>query len=326
MTTDDSDQLPETVFGAGEVPEGYEMEDQREEYIPLWKQLLITLKRDKMALFGFVVVVSFILIAIFAPWIAPYDFEETFTPMQEPNSHSETLSDDGELKQVYHPLGTDSFGHDILTRLIFGSRISLMVAGATAMFAFTVGTGIGLLAGFYRGWVDDILMRYIDFQWAFPELILAIGIIAWVGGLGALNVVIAIGIAYIDDFARIVRGEILSIREKPYTTAAIAVGMKPRRIMIREMLPNAVGPLIVQLTLMIPLAIIAEAGLSFLGLGVTPTTPTWGLALAQGRAYMTQAWWISIMPGLAIMITVLGFNMFGDGLRDSFDVEEVTER
>jgi len=142
------------------------------------------------------------------------------------------------------------------------------------------------------------------------------------GGLGVTNVVIAIGIAFLDDFARIIRGEVLSIREEEYVTAARAVGMGDIRIMFKEMLPNAVAPLIVQATLMIPFAILAEAGLSFLGLGVKPTTPTWGLLIADGRQFIERAWWISVMPGLAIMVTVLAFNMLGDGLRDAFDISQ----
>jgi peptide/nickel transport system permease protein len=200
--------------------------------------------------------------------------------------------------------------------------VSLLVALATLAVSLTIGTTIGIVAGFYGGWIDSLLMRYVDFQWAFPELILGVGIIAISGGLGVVNVVAAIGIAYIDDFARLIRGEILSIREEEYITAARAIGMGDARIMFKEMLPNAVAPIIVQATLMIPLAILAEAGLSFLGLGVKPTTPTWGLMLSQGRDFISRAWWISVMPGFAIMITVLAFNMFGDGLRDAFDISE----
>ena len=197
-----------------------------------------------------------------------------------------------------------------------------MVSATASVASDTIGTTIGILAGYYGGIIDSLLMRYVDFQWAFPELILGVAIIALSGGLGVTNVIIAIGIAYIDDFARIVRGEILSIREEEYITAARAVGMGDARIMFREMLPNAVAPIIVQATLMIPLAILAEAGLSFLGLGVKPTTPTWGLLLSDGRQFIDRAWWISVMPGLAIMVTVLSFNMFGDGLRDAFDIGE----
>jgi len=314
------------------APPEYRDEIDHEEYTPLYVQVYRGIRNDKMAMFGAIVVTGFILMAVFAPVIAPYGPDETTTATIEPNSYTEhDMDGDGTTERVWHVLGTTSYGHDLLTRIIYGSRVSLMVAGATALFAFTFGTTIGLLAGFYGGWVDDLLMRYIDFQWAFPSLILAVGIITYVGGLGVWNVIVAIGVAYVDDFARIIRGEILSIREQPYIMAARATGMGDVRIMVREMLPNAVAPLLVQLTVMLPLAILAEAGLSFLGLGVNPTTPTWGLILADGRQFINSAWWISVMPGFAIMLTVLGFNMLGDGLRDALDVENkgedgVTER
>jgi peptide/nickel transport system permease protein len=314
------------------APPEYREEKTPERYTPLHRQVLRGIRNDKMALFGAVVVAVFVFMALFAPLIAPYGPDETTRMTVAPNGFAEgDFDDDGTAERVWHPLGTTSHGHDLLTRIIYGSRVSLMVAAATALFAFIIGTSIGLLAGFYGGWVDDLLMRYIDFQWAFPSLILAVAVITYVGGLGVWNVVVAIGVAYIDDFARIIRGEILSIREQPYITAARATGMRDIQIMVGEMLPNAVAPLLVQLTVMLPLAILAEAGLSFLGLGVKPTTPTWGLILSDGRQFISSAWWISVMPGIAIMLTVLGFNMLGDGLRDALDVkneaeEGVTER
>ncbi len=313
----------EGEYGVGEVPPEYEVEETVEEHRTLTDRIVATLKRDKLALFGSVVVVMFVLTAVFAPYAAPYSPEETYAFMKSPMSHSVGDFDgDGGTERVLHVLGTDSFGHDILSRIIFGGRVSLLVAIATVAVAFTVGTTLGILAGFYGGWIDSLIMRYVDFQWAFPEIILGVGIIAVMGGLGVANVVLAIGIAFIDDFARIIRGEVLSIREDEYITAARAVGMGDVRIMFREMLPNAVAPLIVQATLMIPLAILAEASLSFLGLGVKPTTPTWGLLISDGRQFLSQAWWISVMPGVAIMVTVLAFNMLGDGLRDAFDISE----
>jgi len=298
-------------------------DEEFEEYQTLLQRLVEGLLTDKKALVGAIAIVAFVLTAAFAPLIAPYNPDATYGVMQPPNSYSEgNFDNDPGTERLWHPLGTDSFGHDMLSRIIFGARVSLMVAFGTMAFAFVVGTTVGIVAGYYKGWVDDLLMRFVDFQWAFPELILGVGIIAISGGLGVTNVVIAIGIAYIDDFARLVRGEVLSIREEEYITAARAIGMNDARIMGREMLPNAVAPIIVQATLMIPLAILAEAGLSFLGLGVKPTTPTWGLLLSQGRDFISRAWWISVMPGLAIMLTVLAFNMFGDGLRDAFDISE----
>jgi peptide/nickel transport system permease protein len=311
------------TYGPGEMPPEYEQPEAVEEYKSTRQRLVEGVLRDKLALFGAVVIVLFVLTAALAPVIAPYGEEETFGFMKEPGSSSQADVDgDGQVEQVFHLLGTDSFGHDILTRLIYGARVSLLVALATLALAFTLGTAIGILAGYHGGWIDSLLMRYVDFQWAFPELILGVAIIALSGGLGVVNVVIAIGIAYIDDFARLIRGEVLSIREEEYVMAAQTVGMSDRRIMVREILPNAVAPLIVQATLMIPLAILAEAGLSFLGLGVKPTTPTWGLLLSDGRQFISEAWWISVMPGLAIMVTVLAFNTFGDGLRDAFDIDE----
>ena len=314
------------VYGPGEVPEEYEVSETIEEHKTTGQQVLEGMLKDKIAMLGTLFVMLFIGVAVFAPLVAPYDPEASFDMLVGVNGHSTTYVD-GEPVEVWHPLGTDSYGHDLLSRIIYGARVSLLVAGATAMFAFTVGTTIGLAAGYYRGWVDDVLMRFIDFLWAFPALILAIAIMAFLGGIGTLNVIVAIGIAYIDDFARITRGEILSIREEEYITASRSVGMGDLRIMFSEVIPNAVGPLLVQLTLMVPLAILAEAGLTFLGVGVSPTTPSWGLALNEGRAYITSAWWISIFPGLAIMFTVLSFNLMGDGLRDSLNAgDEVKER
>jgi peptide/nickel transport system permease protein len=311
-------------------PEGFSEADEplaedtslsAEPHLTLRERLVRGLRNDKRALVGAVVVVVFVCSAVFAPQVAPYEPEDTFTSFQEPLTSSQFDVDaDGELESPTHVLGTDSFGHDILSRIVYGSRVSLIVAFATVAFAFTVGTTIGLVAGYYGGWVDSALMRYVDFQWAFPELILAVGLIAVTGGTGLWNVVIAIGIAFIDDFARIIRGEVVSIREEEYVMAARAIGMKKRRIMFREILPNAIAPLIVQATIMIPIAILAEAALSFLGLGVSPTDPTWGILISNGRDFINRAWWISVMPGLAIMVTVLAFNVLGDGLRDIFDV------
>jgi peptide/nickel transport system permease protein len=297
--------------------------DEIEPHLTLWQRLYRGLRDDKRALVGAVVVLLFVLSALLAPQIAPYDTDETYQPFKEPaTASSMDVDDDGEIEQVFHILGTDSFGRDIFSQIIYGSRVSLIVAFATVAFALTLGTTIGLVAGYYGGWVDSILMRYIDFQWAFPELILAVGLIAITGGTGLLNVVIAIGIAFLDDFARLIRGEVVSIREEEYVMAARSIGMTKRRIMFREILPNAIAPLIVQATIMIPIAILAEAALSFLGLGVSPTEPTWGILISNGRDFINLAPWISVIPGLAIMVTVLAFNVLGDGLRDIFDVTE----
>jgi peptide/nickel transport system permease protein len=302
----------------------YEIEsDSVETPRTTWERIWHGLRSDKLALLGALIVLGFVLVAVFAPLVAPLDPDQTYEFMKPPLSSSVgNFDSDPATERAFHLLGTDAYGHDILSQIVYGSRVSLTVAFGTIAIAFTAGTTIGLLAGYYRGIVDTLLMRYIDFQWAFPELILAVGLIAFTGGTGLWNVVIAIGIAFIDDFARLVRGEVLSLRQEEYVTAAKSVGETDRRIMSREILPNAVAPIIVQATFMIPLAILAEASLSFLGLGLNPTTPTWGILISAGRNYLQQAWWISVMPGLAIMITVLGFNMFGDGLRDVFDISD----
>jgi peptide/nickel transport system permease protein len=313
----------EAAADDGRIPDNYQTEEKFVEHQSMLQRVIEKLSSDKKAIIGGMIVLAFIITAIFAPLIAPYDPGTTYEPLQPLNSYSVgNYDNDPATERIWHPLGTDSFGHDMLSRIIFGARISLLVAFGTLLFAFVIGTSIGILAGYYKGWIDTALMRVVDYQWAFPELILAVGVIAMTGSRGVINVIIAVGIAYIDDFARLIRSEVLTIREEEYIQAAQAIGMTDLRTMTNEVLPNALAPLIVQATIMIPLAIIAEASLSFLGLGVNPTTPTWGILINQGRKFITQAWWLCVMPGLAIMITVIGFNLFGDGLRDALDVEE----
>jgi peptide/nickel transport system permease protein len=185
-----------------------------------------------------------------------------------------------------------------------------------------VGVTLGLVSGYFGGWIDSIIMRFIDLLWAFPVIILTVALVA-IFGAGARNVVIAIAIAYLDDFARVVRSEVLRIREEEFTIAARALGAKDERIIFRHILPNTLAPIIVQATFAVGLGILAESGLTFLGLGVNPSTPTWGLALNDSRDFIQQAWWLSIFPGLAIVFTVLSLNLFGDGLRDALDVRSV---
>ncbi|MFB6126597.1 MAG: ABC transporter permease [Halolamina sp.] len=269
-----------------------------------------TIRRDLRAKIGFTVVVLFGLAAVFAPMLAPHDpMAQRFAILQSPSLTSAT------------PLGTDSFGRDLLSRLMFGARISLAVGLGAVTFGAVVGIVVGLFAGYYGDWVDDLLMRAVDVMWAFPWLLIAIMLVA-IFGQGFWNVMFAVGFAYIDDFARLARGEVLSIREEEYTMAAESIGLSDMEIIFEEVFPNTVAPLIVQFTVFTARAILAESTLSFLGLGVKPTTPTWGALLGQGRGFIAQAWWISVLPGIAIMITVLGINLFGDSLRDAFDVKE----
>ncbi len=276
----------------------------------LLERLLRTIRRDLKAKIGVVIVVAFLFAAIFAPELAPYDpMVQKYGMLQPPALGSD------------HLFGTDSYGRDMLSRVMFGARISLLVGLGAVSFGAIVGVSIGLVAGYYGGRADDALMRVVDVMWAFPWLLIAIMLVAIVGQ-SVWNVIFAVGFAYIDDFARITRGEVLSIREEEYTLAAQSVGLSDMEIISGEIFPNTIAPLIVQFTVLVARAMLAEATLSFLGLGVKPTTPTWGALLGQGRNFLTQAWWISIIPGLMIMITVLGINLFGDALRDAFDVKE----
>ncbi len=269
-----------------------------------------TVGGDPQAMLGLGIVAAFVLAAVFAPELAPYDpMAQEYEIMQAPSLSGA------------HPFGTDSFGRDLLSRVMFGARISLAVSLGAVSIAAVLGVTFGLVAGYFGGAADDALMRFVDVLWAFPWLLVAIMLVA-IFGQGVWNVVAAIAFAYIDDFARVTRGEVLSIREEEFVMAAKNVGLGDVRIMFDEVLPNAVAPLIVQFTVLVARGMLAESTLSFLGIGVKPTTPTWGALLGQGRSLIGQAWWISVIPGIAIIVTVLGINLFGDALRDAFDVRQ----
>ena len=277
----------------------------RSRWLPWRKQLL----RDKKALFGLIVLAVLTLTAILAPLIAPYD----------PNAMDFMMMEGPSLA---HPLGVDDLGRDLLSRLIHGSRISLFVGFSTVALALIAGVALGVIAGYFGGIADTIIMRYIDLQWAFPNFIIAVYLVA-VFGTGLANVIVAVSLAFVDDFARIARGMVLTIKQEQYVDAARTLGASHNRIMWRHILPNATAPIIVQATVSVSYAILAEAGLSFLGLGVQADTPTWGLILADGRSFISRAWWIGVFPGLFIMITVLSINFLGDAMRDVLDVREV---
>jgi peptide/nickel transport system permease protein len=267
--------------------------------------------RDRKAQFGVVVLSLFVVGALIGPVILPYDPNAmAFDMMLSPS--------------LVHPLGTDDLGRDLLARILVGARISLFVGVATVAIALAIGVTLGVLAGFFGGWVDHLIMRYVDLQWAFPNFIIAVYLVA-VFGTGLLNVIVAISLAFVDDFARIARGMVLSIKEEQYVAAARTVGVSKYRIMWRHILPNATAPLIVQATVSVSYAILGEASLSFLGLGVEADTPTWGLILADARSFISRAWWLGVFPGLAIMLTVLSINFIGDALRDFLDVREAKD-
>jgi peptide/nickel transport system permease protein len=274
-------------------------------------RLLRRLRSERKAIAGLTIIALLALVAIFGPMLAPYHPDlDDFGILQAPS--------------LEHPMGTDSFGRDLLSRLIIGTRVSFSVGFLAAVVALGIGGTLGLMAGYYGRWVDSVISRAVDLLWAFPVIILAVALVA-IFGAGFRNVVIAIAVAYVDDFARIVRGETLGLREQDFTMAAKALGARDDEVMLRHIVPNLIAPLTVQLSFAVGLGILTESTLTFLGLGVNPATPTWGLAINEGRDFVRQAWWISVFPGLAIVITVMALNLLGDGLRDALDVRGVSD-
>jgi ABC-type dipeptide/oligopeptide/nickel transport system permease subunit len=272
----------------------------------LWQDAWRRLRRNRSALAGAVIMAAFIVMAVAAPLIAPYD------PIAQNYDHLR------ESPTMAHPFGTDNFGRDILSRVIYGARVSLTVGVLGTVLGVIIGVVIGMLAGYYGGWVDAVLMRLLDIQLAFPGILLAIAIIA-VLGVGTRNVVIAIGIFSVPIFARVLRGSILSLKQQDFVLAAKAIGVSDRRLMFIHLMPNALAPIVVLSTLRLGTAILTAASLSFLGLGVKPPTSEWGTMLSDGRQFLQLAPHIAIFPGLAILVVMLALNLLGDGLRDALD-------
>lgn len=271
-------------------------------WLEAWRRLL----KSKIGVAGMVIIVLLLLVAIFAPMLAPYDpYEQNILSRYKSPS-------------AQHILGTDEMGRDILSRIIYGSRISLQVGLFAVLMALVIGVGLGLIAGYYGGKLDMIIMRFMDIMLAFPSILLAIGIVAILGPQ-LKNAMLAIGIINIPRFARIIRSSIISIKESEYISAAKALGAGDARIIFKHLLPNAMAPLIVQTTLSIATAILEAAALSFLGLGAQPPSPEWGAMLSDARSSLQKAPWVATFPGLAIIFGVLGFNLLGDGLRDALD-------
>jgi len=272
----------------------------------LWLDAGRRLRRQPLSIFAAIVVLVLIFTAIFGPMLAPYD----------PNNID--MNSRFDAPSLAHPFGADDLGRDILSRIMVGARISLQVGLIAVGLSATVGTLLGLVGGYAGRITDEIIMRAMDILFAFPAILLAIAIMAALGK-GITNAMIAIGIVYVPIFARIARSSVLAIREEEFIEAARATGSSDMRIMFRHILPNILSPLIVETTLSLSFAILAEAALSFFGLGTQPPDPSWGRMLSEGRAYFNQSPWLGIWPGLAIMMTVMGFNLLGDGLRDALD-------
>jgi peptide/nickel transport system permease protein len=264
------------------------------------------LARNRLALAGGIVILLMVIAALFAPWIAPYDPDRQFgrDALQGPSRR--------------YLFGADNIGRDTLSRVIFGARVSLFVGLTAMLIATAVGVPLGLLAGYYGGLLDSVAMRAMDTLLAFPAVLLAIFIVA-VLGPSLTNAILAVGIIYVPAFARLTRANVLSLREKEFVEAARCLGASDLRVMFRSILPNCLPPLVVQFSLGVGYAMLVEAGLSFLGLGVQPPTPAWGQMVGLARNFITLSPWLITFPGLAIFLAVLAFNFFGDGLREATD-------
>ncbi len=272
----------------------------------LWKKFY----KNKLAVIGAIIIIIEIFIALFAPFIAPLD-------PTEPDYMSVLTSPNKE-----NLFGTDDLGRDVLSRVIYGSRVSLSAGLIAVVIALLIGVPIGLISGYYQGFLDEfIIMRFTDAMMALPSLVLALALSA-IMGAGLRNAMIAIGIIFTPRYIRLVRGEVLSVKEEQYVEAAHSLGMSDFRLLFKHILPNIMSPIMVQATLNIATGIIVEAGLSYLGLGTQPPVPSWGNMLSSGQGYLDQAPWIALSSGIAIFVSVLAFNLVGDGLRDMLDPNE----
>lgn len=273
-----------------------------------WKDIWRRFRRNRLAMIGLGLVGLVLLMTVASFFLAPWEqvIQQNLPEALKPPS-------------ARNPLGTDHLGRDVLRRVLYGSRVSLLVGITVVGIGMTIGTVLGLLAGYMGGWWDTIISRIVDVMLAFPFLLLAIAVAAMFDPPSLRHVIIALGFATFPAYVRLVRGCVLAIKEEQFVDAARSIGVGRRRIMLRHILPNLFGTLLVYGTLRISTAILAESGLSFLGLGPQPPTPTWGNMLSDGREYLLFYNWLPLFPGLAILITVLGFNLLGDGLRDVLD-------
>ncbi|HCT37360.1 MAG TPA: peptide ABC transporter permease [Firmicutes bacterium] len=274
--------------------------------VSLWKDVVRRFFHHKLAVIGLVVLIIIALSAIFAPFVAPHDpaFIDEYNRFAIPNAE--------------HIMGTDELGRDVFSRLVYGGRISLSVAALATLVTVFVGTFLGSLAGYYGGWVDNIIMRLADVFFTLPLLFFVL-ILAILMGPGMRTIILSIGLLSWMTPARLIRGSLLSLRKMEFIEAALAIGVKPSRIIMKHMIPNSLAPLIVQGTLDVANVILIESSLSFLGYGIQPPASSWGTMLSGAQNYMLNAWWLAFWPGMMILITVLAVNFIGDGLRDALD-------
>lgn len=273
---------------------------------PRWREMMSVLLANRLAAAGLVVLVLVILAALFGDALAryPVNAQDVTNRFASPSSA--------------HWFGTDELGRDIYSRVVLGARISLQVGAVAVGISLVAGTTIGLIAGYRGGWIDAVLMRAMDVLFSFPVVLLAIALVA-VLGPSLRNTMIAVGIVFTPIFARVVRGSTLSVSQDLHIRAVRSLGASDARILLRHILPNVAAPIIVQTSLSLAFAILTEAALSFIGVGVQPPNPAWGLMLSDAQRYRTQGWWMSVFPGFAIFLTVMAFNLLGDGLRDALD-------
>lgn len=283
----------------------------RQERIKQLKRGAQSFAQNRLSVIGLLMILTLVFSAVFAPFIAPYP-EDAGAGVNYDRANQPPSID--------HPMGTDTSGRDIFSRILFGSQLSLMMGVVVLSIAISIGVTLGLVAGYLGGWVNTVIMRVTDIFLAIPPTLLAMAVVAATGA-SLVNVMIAIAFSWWSWYARLVQGEVLSIKEDEFIESSRALGSSWLRTTFKEILPNVVSPITVKATLDMGFVILVGAGLSFLGLGAQPPTPTWGAMIAQGRNYVTTYWWIAVFPGLAISFAVLGFNFIGDGLRDVFDVD-----
>ncbi|HLR88811.1 MAG TPA: ABC transporter permease [Atopostipes sp.] len=271
-----------------------------------WAEVWYSLKRNRRAMFGLIFIILLTVVAIFADQIAPYGMRE------------QNLSNALQFPNATHWLGTDDLGRDVLSRIIYGTRISLTVGVSAVMVALIVGGILGVIAGYYKGWIDTLIMRFCDVLLSIPSILLAIAIVASLGS-SLQNLIIAIGIANIPIFARIIRSGVISVKEQEFIEAGEALGANDARIIFKHIIPNIMSPIIVQSSMGVATAILSAVGLGFIGLGLEASIAEWGTMLNSGRGYIRTHYYLTLYPGLVIMLTVLSFNLLGDGLRDAID-------